>query len=64
MADDAGGLPGWDPLLTPEEAANLLRCSAKTLERWRSQRVGPEYIKPGGFKVLYLQSALSRFVQR
>jgi hypothetical protein len=34
--------------LTPSEAAAYLRVSASTLERWRRDGAGPEYIQGGG----------------
>jgi hypothetical protein len=65
VAIEGGGAGGgqWDPLLTPIEAARLLRTSVKTLERWRSQGHGPAYAKPHGFKVFYPRSALRTFVE-
>lgn len=44
------------PLLTPPDAAKLLKCAISTLDRWRQEGSGPVYIKlaPGkGGKVLY-----------
>ncbi|HEV2630826.1 MAG TPA: helix-turn-helix domain-containing protein [Pseudolabrys sp.] len=34
-------------LLTEIQAADLLRLSSRTLQAWRSQGVGPEYVKAG-----------------
>jgi len=34
--------------LTTEEAAQYLSVTRRTLERWRSQRVGPRFLKPRG----------------
>ena len=62
MEDDHGGTAGWDELLTPVEAARLLRNSPKTLERWRSQGVGPAYVKQHGFKIGYLRSSLAVYL--
>lgn len=44
-------------LLTEVQAADLLRLSARTLQAWRSQGVGPEYVKAGR-AVRYRRSAL------
>ncbi|GLS17283.1 hypothetical protein GCM10007874_02980 [Labrys miyagiensis] len=35
-------------LLSEKEAAALLRVSGSTLRRWRSQGIGPAYIRVGG----------------
>ena len=36
------------PLATPEEVAEYLGLTAKTLKNWRSLRIGPRYLKTGG----------------
>jgi excisionase family DNA binding protein len=38
--------------LTPRELAERLRCSIRTIERWRRCGKGPAYLKAGG-RVLY-----------
>lgn len=35
-------------LLTPNEAAEVLAISRRTLERWRSRGVGPAYVRVSG----------------
>lgn len=37
-------------LLTPAEAAERLRVSVSTMARWRSQQVGPPYVRLGKSK--------------
>jgi hypothetical protein len=37
-----------DDLLSPEQAAEILDKSPSTLSRWRSEKIGPPYIKNGG----------------
>ena len=37
-----------DDILTPAEAAKFLNKSEYTLKRWRSERIGPSYVKNGG----------------
>jgi hypothetical protein len=32
-------------LLTQRETAALLRCSERTLERWRVQGIGPRFVR-------------------
>lgn len=49
-----------DELLTPEEAADFLRMSAKTLAKWRCIRRGPNYVKIGR-RVAYRPSDLASF---
>ena len=47
--------------LKPKEAAYLLRCSERTLARWRAERTGPSYHKHGG-SVLYVRNMLRDWV--
>jgi hypothetical protein len=44
------GFTGYtdDDILTPAEAAYYLNKSTFTLKRWRTERIGPPYIKNGG----------------
>lgn len=37
-----------DQLLTPDEAAVWIRKKPKTLANWRSQGIGPAYLKTEG----------------
>ncbi len=51
--------------LTSDEAADYLRVSAKTLERWRVEGSGPQFFKAGPglrSRVLYRQSDLENWV--
>lgn len=49
-------------LLTPKEAAKILKVAEGTLSQWRTEGIGPKYFKAGGIKyelkdiVRYLQS--------
>lgn len=36
-----------DPLLTPDEVAELLGIPTGTLANWRYQRLGPTYLRVG-----------------
>ena len=47
--------------ITPIEAADLLRVSVKTLERWRCMGQGPEYIKIN-IRVRYLEGRLHEWL--
>ena len=49
-----------DDLLTPEQAAKILRKSPATLSRWRTDGIGPSYIKNGG-AVEYRRSDLEEY---
>lgn len=54
-----------DPLLTNGEAAEYLSVSPRTLEKWRVQRCGPAFFKPGGLAyscVRYRKSDLDAFI--
>jgi excisionase family DNA binding protein len=48
-------------LLTQREAASVLRCSERTLERLRCSGAGPRYIKTTR-KVLYRESDLDAWL--
>lgn len=50
-------------LLTTKEAADYLRLGKPTLERFRTVRSGPAYIKLGG-AVRYLKTDLDRWIER
>lgn len=49
--------------MTPEEAAQLLRISARTLSNWRSAGTGPTYKKIGGRVVYPRQAVVSFFLE-
>jgi predicted site-specific integrase-resolvase len=49
-----------DDLLTPNQAAEILRKSPATLSRWRTEGIGPSYIKNGG-AVEYRRSDLEEY---
>ncbi len=54
-------------LLTTDEASVLLRCSGRTLERWRTSGGGPRYIKAGpGAKsrVFYAREDIEDWMRR
>lgn len=48
-------------MLSPEEAAEVLRVNKQTLNNWRGKSKGPAYHKIGG-KVFYSQYDIERFV--
>ena len=50
-----------DPLYRAEEAADLLKSNARTLERWRSTGTGPPFVKVGR-RVAYRRSDLERWL--
>lgn len=53
--------------LTSNEAADLLRVSRRTLERWRLEGNGPRYIKLGLGKrsrVVYRETDLDTWISR
>lgn len=55
--------PDFERLLTETQAADLLRLSSRTLQAWRSQDVGPEYVKAGR-AIRYRRSALIDWMDR
>lgn len=50
-------------ILTPIEAAEILRTGARTLERWRTAGGGPAYVKVGR-RVGYTLESLTEYVER
>jgi predicted DNA-binding transcriptional regulator AlpA len=59
--DIVGGTPVFDDrdvLLTRSEAAEYLRKSEPTLERWAAQGVGPKPIKVGPRSIRYTLRSL------
>jgi predicted DNA-binding transcriptional regulator AlpA len=50
-------------LLTEIQAADFLRLSSRTLQAWRSQGVGPEYVKAGR-AVRYRRSAVIAWTEQ
>jgi predicted DNA-binding transcriptional regulator AlpA len=50
-------------LLNEIQAADLLRLSSRTLQAWRSQGVGPEYVKAGR-AVRYRRSAIIAWTEQ
>jgi predicted DNA-binding transcriptional regulator AlpA len=53
-----------DQLLSTPEAAAYLHISTKTMENWRWQSRGPDYVKVGRRSVRYQTSDLQQFVRR
>jgi predicted DNA-binding transcriptional regulator AlpA len=51
-----------DELLNEREAANLLRVSSSTMERWRADGVGPRFVKLSVRAIRYRFSDLRAFV--
>lgn len=52
-------------LLTPREAAQILKLSTSTLAGYRSRQVGPAYVRVGcgRGRIRYSHSALDAFVR-
>jgi excisionase family DNA binding protein len=63
MAAIGGDYDREDGLLTAEEAATRLRCSANTLERWRREGRGPRFQKVGYRHVRYFNSDIEAFAR-
>jgi hypothetical protein len=47
-------------LLTTKQAAIFLKCSPRTLQRWRQYRQGPPYIHQEG-RIFYVKTDLERW---
>ena len=52
-----------DDPLTTAEAATLLGVHAKTLQRWRSLNLGPQFVKCGYRSFWYLRADVDAFAQ-
>lgn len=50
-------------LLLPIEAADELRCSPRTLARWRAEGTGPRYSKVGS-RILYPRIAVDEWINK
>jgi excisionase family DNA binding protein len=53
-----------EPFLTEPEAAKVLRVSARTLRRWRSEGIGPPVAGFAGRRALYRRSELLAWLRR
>lgn len=53
-------LPSVADLLTPDDVAELLGVSIKTLANYRSRHTGPDYLHIGG-RVYYTRSAYETY---
>ncbi|WP_019593009.1 helix-turn-helix domain-containing protein [Thioalkalivibrio sp. ALM2T] len=51
------------PNLTPEQAAEYLRLSPRTLIRWRNMRKGPPWVKAGR-RVIYRRGDLDAWLEQ
>ena len=56
-------LLGDDAVLSPDEAAEVLRKSPSTLEAWRARGVGPRSVKLGPKAVGYRVADLRVFIR-
>lgn len=61
MVDGPGGKYFLLPLLTTNEAAEILRVHRSTLLRWRKVGGGPRYSRVGRF-IMYTQDALDAWL--
>jgi predicted DNA-binding transcriptional regulator AlpA len=51
-------------LLSPAEAADLIKMSMSTLEAWRSKGLGPKWVKIGTRSVGYPIAELKKYLAR
>lgn len=51
----------YDPLMTEIQAADVLNLSVRTLQTWRSKRVGPPFI-PVGRSIRYRYADLVTWI--
>jgi hypothetical protein len=43
----ANSITDHDALMTEVQAADVLRLSIRTLQAWRTQRIGPSFVRAG-----------------
>jgi predicted DNA-binding transcriptional regulator AlpA len=51
------------PFLTPKELGDFLSISIKTLQRWRTEGLGPKFIKVGTKRIRYSFKDLDDWAQ-
>jgi hypothetical protein len=56
------GETNYNVLLTESEAAKILNLSVRTLQAWRTRRVGPIFIKISDRCVRYKATDLERWI--
>jgi hypothetical protein len=58
----ADGAPRSSELITPAQAADLLRVRAKVLERWRGTGEGPAFVRLSSKTIRYRREDIDAFV--
>jgi predicted DNA-binding transcriptional regulator AlpA len=53
-----------DPLLTERETAKWLSVGVSTLQRWRSQRHGPAFVRLSERRIGYRKSTVERWLSQ
>jgi len=51
-----------DELMTVDEVATACRVSRKTLDAWRKDKYGPDWVPMGKRRILYARSAVEHFI--
>ncbi len=49
-------------LLTPDEVAEYLSCSVSSLDRWRAEGTGPNFVKVGGGSIRYPETEVAKYI--
>jgi excisionase family DNA binding protein len=62
IREELAALMPLEPIMAPSEAAAYLGVSIQTLAGWRTNGVGPKYIKVGA-SVRYPASELHKYMQ-
>jgi predicted site-specific integrase-resolvase len=52
-----------DEWMTPAQVRELLQVSRRTLQRWRDEGTGPEYIRPSTRVIRYRRSAIEAWLR-
>jgi predicted DNA-binding transcriptional regulator AlpA len=57
-----GQLPTLDPVLTEPDTAKWLSVGVSSLQRWRAQGRGPEFVRISQRRIGYRKSAVERWL--
>lgn len=52
----------YDELITPKEAAKILRCTVGTLANWRTLETGPCFTKMPNGRVYYTKDSINEYL--
>lgn len=51
-------------LLTPKDVAKILKISERTLANWRTQGMGPKFLKVNNKSIRYNEKDIEKFISK